>query len=217
MVLLPLVPSAHVSARLADVPAGERQGLCEATLLHDQHTCRFCGLPAGGWQDVFHLDDDHGNWADTNLVAACPLCHGVQHIGSPGANQDMHVIWLPEVEQAVLNVLVRGIHLILHAHGAATTLTTRHMPDEPDLLAAWRAYCALDARKTDAARVTDSHYPRDLANALGAMAQGDYRRREKLLGGLRLLHRGQRLRQGKDIYPKQLSAWARLPCSLTSP
>ena len=208
MVLLPLVPSAHASARLADAAAADRQDLCETILRSDRHTCRFCGLPAGGWQDVFHLDNDHGNWKLANLAASCPLCHAVQHISSPNANQDMHVIWLPEVEQPVLNVLVRGIHLILHAHDAATTLTTRHMPEEPELLAAWRAYVALDARKAVAAQVIDSHRPRDLADALAAMAPGDYRRRDKLLGGLRLLHRGQRLRQGRDLYPAQLAAWA---------
>lgn len=209
MVLLPLVPSAHSSARLADVAAAERRDLCETTLRRDGHTCRFCGLQAGGWQDVFHLDDDHENWAVANLAACCLLCHGVQHIGSPAANQDMHVIWLPEVEQSVLNVLVRGIHLILHAHDAAATLTTRHMPDEPELVAAWRAYVALDARKADAARIIDSHHPRDLAAALGAMTPRDYTRRETLLGGLRLLHRGQRLRQGHDLYPAQLALWAK--------
>ncbi len=209
MVLLPLVPSAHASARLAEMAAADQQKLCEAVLLRDDHACRFCGLPAGGWQDVFHLDDDHENWSLANLAAGCPLCHGVQHIGSPAADQDMRVIWLPEVEQAVLNVLVRGIHLILHAHDAATTLTTRHMPDEPGLLAAWRAYAALDARKTEATRVIDSHHPRDLANALEAMAPRDYARREALLGGLRLLHRGQRPRQGRDLYPAQLALWAK--------
>ena len=123
----------------------------------------------------------------------------------------MHVVWLPEVEQAVLNVLVRGVHLILHAHDTPATLTTRHMPDEPALRAAWRAYAALDARKADATRVIDSHHPRDLANALVAMSPRDYRRRERLLGGLRLLHRGQRMRQGQDLYPAQLALWARHP------
>ncbi len=216
MVLLPLVPSAHASARLADAPEAGRQGLCETVLQRDHHTCRFCGLPAGGWQDVFHLDDDHEHWTPTNLAASCPLCHGVQHIGTPNANSDMHVIWLPEVEQPVLNVLVRGIHLILHANDADTTLTTRHMPDEPELLAAWRAYVSLDARKAAASRVIDSHQPRDLAHALAAMTSGDYLRRGKLLGGLRLLHRGQRLRQGQDLYPAQLAAWAKRATSSSS-
>lgn len=164
---------------------------------------------------MFHLDDDHGNWTLANLVAACPLCHGTQNIGSPTANQDLTVIWMPEVEQPVLNVLVRGIHLMLHRHDVATTLTPRHMPNEPELVAAWRAYAALDARKADAERVLDSYHPLDLARALAAMAPDEYDRRETLLGGLRLLHRGQRLRRGRDVYPAQLAAWAKLPS--TSP
>ena len=208
MNLLPLVPSAHPSARLAEVAGAERQDLCQHALKRAHHTCQFCGLPAGGWQDVFHLDDDHGNWSPTNLAAACPLCHAVQHIGSPTANQDMHVIWLPDVEQSLLNVLVRGIHTLMHSQGLPTTLTARHMPDHPPLEAAWRAYVALDARREAANRIIDSHYPLDLADALSAMSPSEYARRRKLLGGLRLLHRGQILRQGRDLYPAQLTLWA---------
>lgn len=208
MNLLPLIPSAHPSARLAEAVGAQRQDLCQHALERARHTCQFCGLPAGGWQDVFHLDDDHDNWTPANLAASCPLCHAVQHIGSPTANQDMHVIWLPDVEQPLLNVLVRGIHTILHGHGVPTTLTARHMPDDAPLEAAWRAYAALDGRRDAANRVIDSHYPLDLADALAAMSQRDYARRATLLGGLRLLHRGQMLRHGRDLYPAQLTLWA---------
>ncbi len=208
MNLLPLVPSAHPSARLAEAVGAERQGLCQHTLRRDHHTCQFCGLPAGGWQDVFHLDDDHDNWTPANLAASCPLCHAVQHIGSPTANQDMHVIWLPDVEQSLLNVLVRGIHTIMHGQGVPTTLTARHMPNDAALEAAWRAYAALDARRDAANRIIDSHHPLDVADALAAMSPQDYARRARFLGGLRLLHRGQILRQGRDLYPAQLTLWA---------
>ena len=208
MNLLPLVPSAHPSARLAEAVGAERQGLCQHTLKRDHHTCQFCGLGAGDWQEVFHLDDDHDNWTPANLAAACPLCHAVQHIGSPTANQDMHVIWLPDVEQSLLNVLVRGIHTIMHSQGVPTTFTARHMPDDTALEAAWRAYAALDARRDAADRIIDSHHPLDLADALAAMSPRDYARRVKLLGGLRLLHRGQMLRHGRDLYPAQLALWA---------
>ena len=208
MNLLPLVPSAHPSARLAEVAGAERQDLCQHTLKCAHHTCQFCGLPAGDWQDVFHLDDDHDNWSPSNLAAACPLCHAVQHIGSPTANQDMHVIWLPEAEQAPLNVLVRGIHILMHSQGVPATLTARHMPGDPALETAWRAYAALDSRRDSANRIIDSHSPLDLADALAAMSPRDYARRAKLLGGLRLLHRGQMLRHGRDLYPAQLALWA---------
>ena len=208
MTLLPLVPSAHPSARLAETAGPGRQELCQEALKRAHHTCQFCGLPAGGWQDVFHLDDDHDNCTPANLAASCPLCHAVQHIGSPTANQDMHVIWLPELEQAPLNVLVRGVHLLLHGQNVPTTLTARHMPDDPALECAWRAYAVLDARRDGANKVIDTHHPLDLADALAAMRPRDYARRAKLLGGLRLLHRGQMLRQGRDLYPAQLALWS---------
>lgn len=207
--LLPLVPSVHPSARFADGNAGERQELCLSVLQRDRHTCQFCGLPAGSWRDVFHRNDDHTDWSPANLAAACPLCHGLQHIGSPSANLDMRIVWLPEVTQNLLNVLVRGIHHVLHAHGVSPTLTMRPVIENPDLACAWRAYMALDRRAASAESVIDTDRPSDLAAALQVMSPGDYARRSRMLGGLRLLHRGRVMRDGEDSYPAQLDLWSR--------
>ena len=49
---------------------------------------------------------------------------------------------------------------------------------------------------------------RILAAALLALSPRDHARRGTLLGGLRLLHRGTRVRGGRDTYPAQLAAWA---------
>ncbi len=68
----------------------------------------------------------------------------------------MHVIWLPDVEQSLLNVLVRGIQTLMHSQGVPTTLTARHMPDDPALEAAWRAYAAFDPRRDAANRFSIS-------------------------------------------------------------
>ena len=208
MPLLPLVPSVHPSVRFAGTGAAGRQALCEAVLARDGHTCRFCGLPAGNWRDVFHLDDDHGNWMEGNLAAACPLCAGVQHIGGPTANRDFRVIWMPDLTQNLLNTLVRGIHLALHARGAAPTHSRRPERDDPELVLAWRAYAALDRRAAGACAAIDTSEPQALAAALLALSPRDYARRGALLGGLRLLHRGTRVRGGRDTYPAQLAAWA---------
>ena len=207
--LLPLIPSVHPSARVAEAVDGGRQDVCETVLQRDKHTCRFCGLPAGNWQDVFHLNDDHHDWTTANLAASCLLCHCVQHIGASTANQDMDVIWLPAIEQTVLNVIVRTIHLLLYKHATPTTLATRYMPEEHEPKAAWRAYAALSARTRDVVQLIDTHHPRDLASALRALPPAQYAKRAKLLGGLRLLHRGQHWRGGRDRYPDQLAVWAR--------
>lgn len=210
MPLLPLVPSMHPSVRLAGAEAAGRRALCEAVLARDGHTCRFCGLPAGGWQDVFHLDDDHAHWSQDTLAAACPLCTGVQHIGGPAANTDFRVIWLPELTQNLLNAVVRGIHLAFHHRGAAPTLARRPERDDPELVLAWRAYAALDRRAAAARSAIDTSEPHALAAALLALSPRDYARRGTLLGGLRLLHRGTRVRGEEDTYPAQLAAWAAL-------
>ena len=208
--LLPLVPSAHPSTFSAGGDWDERRTLCLLVLRRDRHLCRFCGLPAGDWQDVFNLNHDHADWSEGNLAAACPLCHAVQHIGAITADREMRVIWLPEVTQNVLNVLVRGIHLALLAGGVPPTLDTRPILDDVDLGCAWRAYAALDRRAGAALGVVDSRSPRDLAAGLRALSPAHYANRVHLLGGLRLLHRGRRLRRGRDTYPDQLSAWAAL-------
>lgn len=205
--LLPLIPSVHPSAFFADGIVGERRAACEAVLSRDRHICRFCGLPAGSWRDVFHLNDDHEDWSDSNLAASCPLCHGVQHIGDISAHQVMRVIWLPEMSQSLLNVTVRGIHQILHLEDVPPTLGKRPIVETDDLKCAWRAYAALDRRAGAARSVIDTDRPRDLAAALRAMSHADYARRAALLGGLRLLHRGRSLIDGQDTYPDQLEVW----------
>ena len=215
--LLPLVPSIHSSARFAENVADERQEACLAILERDHHTCQFCGLPAGSWQDVFHRNDDHADWSSANLAAACPLCHGTQHIGSASANLDMRIVWLPEVTQNLLNVLVRGIHHVLHAHGISPTLTVRPVVEDPELACAWRAYMALDHRAASAESVIDTDRPNDLAAALQVLSPTDYARRAQILGGLRLLHRGRVVRDGHDSYPAQLDLWSKPAGTPVSP
>ena len=204
--LLPLVPSVHPSAGDAGAGLAGRQQLCQAALDRDGHRCQFCGLPAGDWQDVFHVNDDHEDWRPANLAACCPLCHGAQHIGAPAANLEMRVIWLPEMTQNGLNVLVRVIHLALRAGDIAPTLAARPILGNHELACAWRAYDALDRRAVAAASVIDTDRPRDLAAGLLSVPAAE---RKRLLGGLRLLHRGRRMRGGEDSYPAQLAAWAK--------
>ena len=206
--LLPLVLSVHPSAQGAEAGLAARQALCQAVLERDEHLCQFCGLPAGGWQDVFHVNDDHDDWAESNLAAACPICHASQHIGDTTADQQSRVIWLPELTQSEINVIIRSVHLMLHAGGIPPTLETRPIVGHDDLVCAWRAYRALDRQADVAASIVDTHSPRELASALRALSADEYARRHDLVGGLRLLHRGRSLRRGRDTYPAQLAVWA---------
>ncbi len=206
MRLLPLVPSARLPSCSADTSGTQEARL--STLERDSHTCRFCGFHAAGSQEVVTLDAAGVAPSPDILATACLLCAAVQQLDRPTAGQETLVIWMPEIAQAVLNVLVRGIHLALCREEEAPVLGSRPRQDTPTTRAAWSAYDALAARREAAELHIGTSSPRELAAALLEMAPASYSRRAALLGGVRVLHRGRHIRDGQDAYPKILASWA---------
>ncbi len=51
-------------------------------LFKADHTCSMCHNTAAGIQ-IAHLDNNHSNFAENNLIALCPNCHGKAHNKSP--------------------------------------------------------------------------------------------------------------------------------------
>jgi len=217
MRLLPLVPSAHLTGWTAVADTERAQKAHPAVLARDGHTCRFCGFRAQVRQGVVHLDGNRANPALDNLATACLLCDAVQDLGRPTTVQEMLLVWLPEMSQAVLNGLVRGIHQVLHGEGQSPVQGSRPRQDTPAVRAAWRAYAALAARAPAAELHVGTSSPRELASALLDMPLATYARRAALLGGTRVLHRGRHFRDGADVYPAILGDWARAGAAVTLP
>ena len=208
MGFLPLVPSAHASAWTSGPDRRGREELVDQVLRRDGQRCRFCGHLAPGWQEIFHRDGDHHNWSPDNLATACTLCHGVQHLGRPMIEQEVALIWLPEMSQAALNSVVRRIHLILYAHDEPAGLGEPLRAQGPEAHAAVAAYRALsDEARTLEARI-HSASARDLGAVLLGLTDMPEAKRAGWLGGIRLLHRGRHYRGGRDIYPQILAGWA---------
>lgn len=59
-----------------------------------KHRCYFCDFYDEKYLEIHHLDGDHFNDIETNLVPACTLCHR-QH----------HLLWLSQYDHASLGVL----------------------------------------------------------------------------------------------------------------
>ena len=216
MRFLPLIPSAHPSAWTAEPDDVGREGIANRVFDRDAHGCRFCGHCTIGWQDVFHLDGDHENWTVDNLVTACTLCHAAQHLGRVTVGQELTLIWLPDVSQAALNCIVRRIHLTLYAHGEPAHMTEPPRSEECRVHAAIRAYQALAAEAATLEGRIHTSNPRDLGAALLDLAGADRERLRSAMGGIRLLHRGRYVHEGRDIYPEILSAWSgAAPCAVT--
>ncbi len=203
MARLPLLLSAHSSAWSADNGSGERKAGPSSG------TCRFCGQETADWQEAFHLNDDHTDDAATNVVVSCPLCHLAQHLGRPEIEREAVLIWLPEMAQSALNLLVRETHLRCLRAGVPPR-TVMETAVSPGPAAARDAHAALGALR-ERAHAADTRLgttsPRQLGLVLLEMSPGDYARRGELLGGTRLLPLGRVFRDGRDVYPDMLQAW----------
>jgi intracellular multiplication protein IcmJ len=208
MRFLPLIPSAHPSAWTTEPDEVGREDIANQVFDRDSHACRFCGHCTIGWQEVFHLDGDHENWTVDNLVTACTLCHAAQHLGRVTVGQELTLIWLPDVSQAALNCIVRRIHLTLYANGEPAHMAEPPRSEERRVHAAIRAYQGLATEAAALEGRIHTSNPRHLGAALLDLAGADRERLLSAMGGIRLLHRGRYLHQGRDIYPEILSAWS---------
>ena len=200
MRLLPLMLSAHPSAWNAD--AEERQGAA----FTDDEGCRFCGLAARGWLEPFHVNGDHADNRPANVLPGCALCHLTQHLDRPTIDEEVTLIWLPEMSQAALNNVVSQIHRIFRAHGEPPAMGRRPRIDTQALRAAYVAYQALAERGKAAHSRLGTTSAADLGAALIGLRPEAYERRAVLLAGVRLLGRGRLYRQGREVYPQLLDA-----------
>lgn len=115
MKLLPITLSVKRKAFRADTPhasASDRVYIeaRKKVLSRDRHTCRFCGFRSAK-NEVHHMNDDHSDHSNGNLVTACVLCHMSFHIAFAGIKGRGTIIALPSssITQGGLNQLVRHL------------------------------------------------------------------------------------------------------------
>ncbi len=204
---LPLALAAHPSSWRQDPPQVEGDTAAKV-FARDGHACRFCGFCAPGHQEIACPDAGPPRPDLLNLVTACPLCHDCGHLGRETVEQSLVVIWLPEVSQAVLNHLVRTVHVALHVYGEPLHMAERPVGDDPPLRCAYNCYRALSDRMQHALRRIGTTSPRELGAALIGLPPAASARQAELSSGLRLLSRGRLFRDGSDIYPDLVRAWA---------
>ncbi|MDL5034296.1 HNH endonuclease signature motif containing protein [Pelomonas sp. APW6] len=207
-----------------------RQNDAEATL-HDQafkakranalqrhrFTCSGCGYSSKNTShlDVHHLDDNHRNQADENLVAACHICHNYQHIGeadfrySKGPTQPRRtmIATIPEISPADLNLLQRAIGVALLD------------AQEADL--ARRLADRLAARGEVTEMLFGSKSPSSWAGAMASMSAGQFAARADVIVDERLLLHPEELKElGREMLADNptlpLSKWANVARSTMS-
>lgn len=185
--LLPIYLSAkRKSWRMADDHASEHdtkfQEVRKSVLDRDDYSCRFCNFhvnptkKGASYQDVHHIDDDHSNNKEDNLVTACCLCHQCFHLGLAGAKRGGVLIYLPEISQADLHHLCRAIFV-------AIATNSKYSDNARSLFA------ALESRQMH----IEEHLGRGASNptflgqAFMTMTAEQYNDRMNALDGVRLL------------------------------
>lgn len=143
------------------------------------------------------------------FVPACVLCRLAHSLNRPAIEEEVLVIYLPEMSQAAVNVIAREIHLVFYRLAEALPVGQRSWVEtRGELRGAFAAFKALEGRAAAARARIGTASPRDLWAALI-----DLRLRPSGVrwdaGGLRLLPLGRYFRGGRDIYPDLLEALAR--------
>lgn len=86
-------------------------------LSRDDNTCQFCGFKFDEFQEVHHIDDDHGNSNPDNLITSCNLCHAVHHLGMTAIRNAGFIAYIPEMKQTDINGIFRILFMQLHVLG----------------------------------------------------------------------------------------------------
>jgi len=191
MSLLPLVPNILDGTAFQVRPRHERQ-----TPLF---SCQFCGFDAAGWQVPFQ-DPETGK-----AGAACVLCSLILRLDRPRIDDELALIWLPEMSQAAVNVVARSLHGLFFAHGEAPSPALRPRGETARMRAAWFFWQSLLQRQAIARERFGSDRPSDIGQVLASVSPQIFNRRSTLLSGLRLLPLGHFYHGGHDHYPGLLA------------
>ena len=77
--------------------------------------CYFCEFHDEYFLEPHHLDGDHSNHTDENVVAACTLCHAQNHIFALALEKKAEICVLSaDISQEVLNQLQRTLLVMSH-------------------------------------------------------------------------------------------------------
>ncbi|ARN69548.1 MULTISPECIES: type IVB secretion system protein IcmJDotN [Vibrio] len=163
-------------------------------LERDGFSCQCCGFKAEKFQDVHHIDDNHNNNKEDNLITVCPLCHMCHHLGHAGAKEMGDLIHIDPkhgLTQASLNSLVRFLWL---AEGSSNKEFAQN---------AVSLYNRLHLLSVNAKRVIGTSKPELLARHLLSLSERDYGKRKEKLEGIYFL-------PSKSGFTRQLEYWRKL-------
>lgn len=171
------------SAAVADA---EYRAKRPGVLARLKHTCQFCGVTTVHAMEVHHVDCNHANNIEANLMPGCVLCHPVHHLGEASARFTridqsevaggmVRLSLLPDISQADLSHLLRTIGHVLNVG------TDAQKEEAAALYEQLTGYSGYIEKAWGSSRA--SHF----AVALRACADATYAARETTMQGIRVV------------------------------
>jgi hypothetical protein len=153
-----------------------------------QHTCQYCGWKDDVFNEVSHLNEDHHNHQEENLVLACPLCHQCLHLSKVAIAEGGKLIWAPGVSQVEINHLVR-MYWVLEEGARHAVNGSQELKQINEVLTQARL---LVNKLEHQSHVLEAHFvaggsdPGLLAETLLKMTPEQYTRRDDYLKNIRI-------------------------------
>lgn len=159
----------------------------ESIFQRDDHKCQFCGFKFDSFQEVHHLDDDHGHNDKSNLVTICNLCHAVHHLGMTAIRNAGFLAYIPEMKQTDVNGICRIIFMQRYILSKSEEEGAKQKKDSLEAL-----YSVFQSRGAKLSQLTQSDKinltkPIILAQYLSTCDEELYSQRETMLSGLVLV------------------------------
>ena len=193
----PLIPSVKLKNFRQKDPANEAADTKYSQIrlqvvARDRYTCQYCKLTtrpdrtagsntllASGYLEAHHIDDDHMNNVPTNMIAICPFCHMIFHLGFAAHNDRFIMIYFPWLKQEQLNLLVTCLGVAIHRGG--------HTGEQASRMLQWLIEHKAKVKKHTGPILSD---PVNLAASLGKLGRKHpqiYANRAKALSDIRFV------------------------------
>jgi intracellular multiplication protein IcmJ len=171
---------------------------CDVPASTTEAMCCYCGCDIGKGLDSFSGVE----------APACVLCALVQTLVRPRIDEEACIVWVPELSQPAMNVMIRRLHLTLRAHKERVETDAKPTKAVGIIPSLYHAAQALLYRRREATARLGTSTPSELADALLRLPAESYNSRDRLLGGTRLLSLGKLFDGTSDIYPEIVDSWA---------
>lgn len=172
--------------------------------------CGACDLPMVNGYHIHHKDGDHRNNTPENFAIRCPMCHMCEHIGYVGTQRMGVIVYVPEIEQAQLNLLQVATYSIESGLGMRKPHSDEYNQLKAFTNNARQIIDAIDRTKSIVLRNFQSTDPTHFANIFANMSEDEYRnRRTGTFSGLRVLFHA-------EAFKKDIELWREMFFNLDS-